>query len=114
MEAPVTVTVDVPAVHVDPTPEVFQFPLTVHAPVVAVRDPEAPIMVTSDTTTMDAFAVKMPPFPMVRAPPVRAKLFVARVVVPGPPWIVMVPDQARAFAAIVNVTVDAPLLNAKL
>ena len=111
--APVIATVLAPAVNVEPVPDVSQLPVTVHAPVVSVSAPDAPpVIVTFDALTPDAFAIRMPPSPMVSAPPVRARLLVARVVVPAPPWTDKVPDQMRRFVAIVNVTVDAPLLNA--
>src|SRR6266581_69993 len=111
--APVIVTVlDVP-VKVEPAPDVSQFPVTVHEPVVSVSVPDVPaVMVTFDTLTADAFAVSAPPLPMESAPPVRARLLVASVVAPAPPWTDRVPDQTSRFAAMVNVTVDAPLLNA--
>jgi len=110
--APVMVTVLDPAANVDPAPEVSQIPVTVHAPVVSVSVPEAPpVIATFDTLTADAFAVSTPPLPRVSTPPVRARLLVARVVAPAPPWTDKVPDQMRRFVAMVNVTVDAPLLN---
>src|SRR3989449_6450026 len=106
---------EVPAVNVEPAPDVSQFPLTVHAPVVRVAVPEVPpVMVTFETVTVDAFAVRMPEFPMAMAPPERARLLVARVVVPAPPWTVRVPDQRRALAAMVKETFDAPELNVTL
>src|SRR5207245_11090159 len=71
-----------------------------------------PVCLTCDALTADAFAISTPPLPIVSAPPVRARLLVARVVVPAPPWTDKVPDQMRRFVAMVNVTVDAPLLNA--
>jgi len=111
--APVIVTVLAPPVSVEPAPDVSQLPVTVHAPVVSVSVPDAPpVIVTFDTLTVDAFAVRMPASPMVSAPPVRPRLLVARVVVPAPPWTDKVPDQMRRFVAMVNVTVDAPPLNA--
>src|SRR5438132_14098144 len=50
----------------------------------------------------------------MRAPPVKARSFVVRVVVPLPPWMLRVPAQRIPFAAIVKVTVDAPELNMTL
>jgi hypothetical protein len=109
----VKVTVELPAVSVDPVPEESQLPPTVHVPVVSVRVPEVPpVIVTFDTLTIEAFAVRRPPLPTMIAPPVRPRLAVASVVVPAPPWTVRVPAQISGFVAIVNVTVDAPLLNA--
>jgi len=110
--APVIVTALVPAVNVEPAPEVSQLPVTVQAPVVSVSVPDAPpVIVTFDTLTAEAFAVRTPAFPIVSAPPVRTRLLVARVVAPAPPWTDKDPDQIRRFVAMVNVTVDAPLLN---
>jgi len=84
--APVIVTVLVPAVNVEPVPEVSQLPVTVQAPVVSVSIPDAPpVIVKFDTLTAEAFAVSTPPLPIVRAPPVRPRLPVARVVAPAPP-----------------------------
>src|SRR2546428_12631303 len=54
----------------------------------------------------------MPASPMVSAPPVRVRSLVARVVAPAPPWTDKVPDQMRRLVAMVNVTGDAPPLNA--
>jgi len=111
--APVIVTVLAPPVNVEPEPDVSQLPVTVHAPVVSVSIPDVPpVIVTFDTLTADAFAVRIPASPRLSAPPVRARLLVARVVAPAPPWTDKVPDQIRRFVAMVNVTVDAPLLNA--
>src|SRR5437879_9116014 len=111
--APVIVTVLAVPVNVEPAPDVSQLPVTVHAPVVSVSVPDAPpVIVTFDALTADAFATSTPPLPRVSAPPVRARLLVARVVAPAPPWTDKVPDQMRRFAAMVNVTVDAPLLKA--
>src|SRR5207247_6547283 len=101
--APVIVTVLAPPVNVEPAPDVSQLPVTVHAPVVSVSVPDAPpVIVTFDTPTADAFAVRMPPLPMVIAPPVKARLLVARVVAPAPPWTDKVPDQMRRFVDIEN------------
>src|SRR2546428_476609 len=55
--------------------------------------------------------VRIPALPIVREPPASPRLAVTRVVVPLPPWTRRVPDQTRAFAAIVYVTVDAPPSN---
>jgi len=111
--APVIVTVLAVPVKVEPAPDVSQLPVMVHAPVVSVSVPDAlPVIVTFDTLTADAFAVNTPPSSMVIAPPVRPRLLVASVVAPAPPWTAKVPDQMRRFVAMVNVTVDGPLLNA--
>jgi len=108
----VNVTVELPLVKVAPGPEESQFPLTVHVPLVSVSVPDVPpVMLTFDTLTDEAFAVSTPASPTASAPPVRARLLVARVVVPAPPWTVRVPDQMRRFVAMVNVAVDGPLLN---
>lgn len=109
------VTVEVPEFSEEPAPEVFQLPLTVQAPVVNVRVPEVPpFIVTFETVAVEAFATSRPALPIASAPPVKLKLLVARVVVPLPPWTVRVPAQLRALTAIVNVTVDAPLLKVRL
>jgi len=111
----VKVTVEVPADHVDPAPEVSQLPLTVQEPVVAVIVPDTPpVMDTFATLTAEAFEVRIPAFPTAKAPPVRLRPLVASVVVPLPAWTVRVPDHTRAFAPIVNETVDAPLLKVTL
>jgi hypothetical protein len=115
VDTPVKLTVDVPAINVDPAPDVSQLPLTLHAPVVRVSVPDVPpVMVTLDTVTEEAFAFRRPASPTLNAPPTRPRSLVARVVVPPPPWTVSVPDQTRAFVAMVNVPVDAPLLNVTL
>src|SRR5947199_8780704 len=107
--APVKVTVDVPFANVEPTPVVFQFPETVHEPVVSVNVPLAPpIIDTSETDTAEAFAARTPALPTAMAPPGSPRLFVASVVTPRPPGTVRVPDHARPSVAIVNVPVDAP------
>lgn len=106
------VTVDVPAINEDPRPDVSQLPPTVHDPLVRVMVPDVPpIIVTSETVAVDAFATRRPASSIARAPPVKGRSFVASVVVPLPPWTVRIPDQRRPFAAIVKVTVDAPELN---
>src|SRR2546430_2982148 len=106
---------EVPAVNVEPAPDVSQYALTVHERVVRLAVPEVPpVMVTFDTVTVDAFAVRMPEFPMAMAPRERRRLLVPRVVVPAPPWTVRVPDQRRALAAMVKETFDAPELNVTL
>src|SRR5947209_704654 len=106
------VTVLDPAANVDPAPAVSQIPVTVHAPVVSVSVPEAPpVIATFDTLTADAFAVSTPPLPRVSAPPVRARLLVAGVVAPAPPWADKVPAQMTRFVARVNETVDEHLFN---
>src|SRR5438876_11728260 len=113
--APVKVTVEVPFADAEPSPLVFQLPETVHEPVVNVNVPLAPpIIVTPETDTAEAFAARAPALPTTMAPPVSPRLLEASVVTPLPPWTVRIPDQARAFAVIVNVTVDTPLLKATL
>jgi len=107
--------VDVPAINEEPRPDVSQLPPTVHDPLVRVMVPDVPpIIVTFETAVVDAFATRRPASPIVRAPPVKARSFVVRVVVPLPPWMVRVPAQRIPFAAIVKVTVDAPELNMTL
>ena len=104
LEAPVIVTVLVPAVKTEPAPDVFQFPETVHMPVVSVITPLAPpVIVTSSRDTVEAFAVRIPPFPMVRSPPVSARLAVASSVVDTASLTVRVPPYLRPRVAIVKV-----------
>ena len=103
-----------PALQEEPAPAVFQLPAIVHAPVVTVRMPDAPpVIVTPETVTVEAFAVRTPPFPMTRVPPAIPKSAVASVVDPAPPWIVSVPAHRRACVLIVNVVVLAPELNVR-
>lgn len=99
--APLRDTLDVPCVNVAPVPEVSQFPLTVHAPVVRVIVPLAPpVIVTFVTLTVEAFAVSTAPFPTVRVPPVRERFAVARVAFA---LRVSVPPHRSPFEAIVKV-----------
>ena len=113
--APLIVTVEVPAAKMEPAPDVSQFPLTVHAPVVRVKVPDVPpVIARLLTETVDAFAVSTPALPIASAPPVRPRLAVARVVVPVPPWTVSVPAHRSAFVLIVSVTVLEPELNVTL
>src|SRR5437867_1732783 len=108
--APVKVTVDIPLANTEPVPLVFQLPETAHEPVVSVNVPLAPpVIVNPETDTAEAFAARTPALSTAMAPPVRPRLPVASVVAPPPPWTVRIPDQAKAFVVIVNVTVDAPL-----
>src|SRR6266581_1391991 len=108
--APIRVTVDVPFENTEPAPLVFQLPETAHEPVVSVNVPLVPpIIVNPDIDTAEAFAARTPALPTAMAPPVRPRLPVASVVAPPPPWTVRTPDQAKAFVAIVNMTVHAPL-----
>ena len=98
-------TLVVPAFHVEPAPDVFQLPATVQAPVVTVRVPVVPpVIVALDTVTVEAFAVRMPPFPTLRAPPANPRPPVASSVVETPSAIDRVPPHRRAFVLIVNVT----------
>jgi hypothetical protein len=102
---PDIVTVPVPCVKVEEAPDVFQFPLTVQDPEVSVRIPDdPPVMVTSETETVETLAVRIPPFPMLRAPPVRPRLPVASVVVDEASLMARVPPHFRAFVAMVKVT----------
>jgi len=113
--APVNVTVEVPAANVAPGGVLSQLPPTVQAPDVSVSAPEVPLpTATFDTVTVEAFAAKLPASPTATPPPVKPRLPVASVVVPAPPCTVRVPDQTRALAAIVKVTVEAPLLKVTL
>jgi len=112
LDVPAKVIVEVPAVNMEPTPELSQLPSTVQLPLVTMITPELPpVTVTLDTITGEPEAIRMPALPIVREPPASPRLAVTRVVVPLPPWTRRVPDQTRAFAAIVYVTVDAPPSN---
>ena len=96
----------------EPTPELSQLPSMVQLPLVTMITPELPpVTVTLDTITGEPEAIRMPALPIVREPPASPRLAVTSVVVPLPPWTRRVPDQTRAFAAIVYVTVDAPPSN---
>src|SRR5437870_9848756 len=95
--APIKVTVDVPFANAEPAPVVFQFPETVHEPVVSVNVPLAPpIIDTSETATAEAIAARTPALLTAMAPPVSPRSIVASVVTPLPPGTVRVPDHARA------------------
>jgi hypothetical protein len=86
VDAPVKVTVEVPAVNEEPTPEESQLPLTAQAPLVNVIVPEVPPVIATFVTFMaEAFAARSPPLPITKEPPVRARSLVASVVVPAPP-----------------------------
>lgn len=78
---PLNVMVEVPFVKVVPVPLVFQFPDTDHEPEVSVMVPLVTlVMVTLETVTVLAFAVRVPPVWMVSvAPPDNARLVVASV-----------------------------------
>src|SRR5437867_7181457 len=86
--APIKVTVDVPFANAEPAPVVFQFPETVHEPVVSVNVPLAPpIIDTSETDTAGAFAPGPPAFPTPLRPRVGRGLFLAPAatrLLPGP------------------------------
>src|SRR2546425_11846983 len=92
--APIKVTVDVPFANAEPAPVVFQFPETVHEPVVSVNVPLAPpIIDTSETDTAQAFAARTPALATAMAPPVSPRLFVASAASPVTPWFVLVSEQ---------------------
>ena len=58
----------------------FQFPDTVHAPVVTVIVPSVPpVIVTLVKVTVEALAVRVPPVPIVRLPPANVRSVVASV-----------------------------------
>jgi len=83
---PAKVIVEVPAVNVEPTPELSQLPSMVQLPLVTTITPELPpVTVTFETDAGEADAIRMPPSPIVTAPPTSPTLAVARVVVPVPP-----------------------------
>jgi len=109
-DVPDIVTVLVPRANVEPAPDVFHCPLTVQDPLVRVSVPDAPpIIATSTTATLDAFAMRTPELPTARDPPVRERFDVASVVVdPAESWISKSPFQRKPVAAIEKVI--APLL----
>jgi hypothetical protein len=116
--APLIVTVLVPLVNTEPAPLVSQFPESVRAAVVSVIVPLVPpVIATLDTAIADAFAVRMPPSPTFKAPPVSPRFAVARVVVEVPSETVNVPAHRSSWVAIVKVCpvpaeeVKATLLN---
>jgi len=101
---PVIVTVLVPPTKTEPAPLVSQFPLLVNELVVSVIVPLVPpVIVTLATVIVEAFAVRIPPFPTFSAPPVKPRFAVARAVVDDPSDRVSVPPHAIALVAIVNV-----------
>ena len=110
---PERVTVEVPLVNMDDTPDVFQLPDTVHEPLVSVIVPFVPpVSVTFDTDTVDAFAVSIPPLPTLNAPPVKPRFAVESAVVEDESAILRVPPHFKGFVAIVNVcAVPALLVN---
>lgn len=82
----------------------FHEPEIVQTPVVTVSVPLAPpAIVTLATTTVEAFAVRMPPFPTTSAPVESPRLTVASSVVEEPSEADNVPAHWRARVAIVNV-----------
>ncbi len=57
-------------VHVEPVPDVFHEPAMVHEPVVTIIVPDVPpVMVTEDTPTVEAPALRMAALPMFSEPP---------------------------------------------
>src|SRR5437870_13887357 len=105
--APLIVTVLVPFVNTEPAPLVSQLPVLVNELVVSVIVPLVPpVIATLDTVTVEALAVRIPPLPMLSAPPVRPRLAVASAVVEEPSEIVSVPPQIRALVAMVKVWAD--------
>jgi hypothetical protein len=95
---PLNVIVDVPLANVVPVPLVAQLPETVHEPVVRVIVPDvALVIVTSDTVTVEAFAVNVPPVEIVKVPPPdSARLAVVRV-----PEIVVAVDTSIAVLMVI-------------
>jgi len=82
---PDMVTVLVPLLNEEPAPDVSHRPLTVHAPFVRVIVPvPPPVIVTSTTATVDAFAVRTPELPTASEPPVMERFDVASTVVEPP------------------------------
>src|SRR2546422_172630 len=108
---PESVTVELVAVKVV-AEDVSQFPELIV--IVADANVKVPRWVSIEVTVMmDPLAVRAPPgfTTSVAALIARFEPLVFSVVVPAPPAIVSVPPTSRLFAAIVNVTVEAPELN---
>jgi hypothetical protein len=95
---------------------VSQFPESVRELVVSVIVPLVPpVIVTAETVIADAFAVRMPPLPTFRAPPVNPRLAVARAVVEVTSEMFNVPAHRSPLVAIVKVCgVPAEELNVML
>src|SRR5437899_11832478 len=73
-DVPDIVTVLVPRANVEPAPDVSHCPFTVQDPLVRVSVPDVPpVIVTSTTATLDAFAMRTPELPTARDPPVRER-----------------------------------------
>src|SRR5207249_1369624 len=89
---PSIVMVLVPAVNVDPAPEVSQLPWTVHDPLVSVIVPDAPpVIVTSVNVAGLALAVRVPPLGTTRfEPPEIVWSAVARVPETVSVWLMSV------------------------
>src|SRR5437016_1486332 len=98
------VTVLLPFVNTEPAPLVSQFPESVTEPVVSVIMPLVPpVIVTLETVTGEAFAVRIPPLPTFNAPPVNPRFAVAKAVVEDPSNTIRVPAQFRALVDIVKI-----------
>src|SRR3989442_5312820 len=112
-DVPDIVTVLVPRANVEPAPEVSHCPLTVQDPLVRVSVPDAPpVIATSTTATLDAFAMSTTELPTAMGPPVRERFNVARVVVDPPEsWIWRSPLQRRPFAAIEKMIAPLPAVD---
>src|SRR3989441_11055532 len=83
---PAKVIVEVPAVNVEQRPGLSNLPSMVQLPLVTTITPELPpVTVTFETDAGEADAIRIPPSPIVTAPPTSPTLAVARVVVPVPP-----------------------------
>ena len=98
----------VPCVNTELAPDEFQLPETVHAPVVIVSVPDVPpVIVNVEMMTVDAFAVRVPPFPIemsgVSAIAPMAKSAVANAVVDDASVTESVVSQRMPRVAIVNV-----------
>jgi hypothetical protein len=102
---PDRVTVLVPLVNVEPAPDVSQLPDTDHEPLVRVIVPLVPpVIVTSASAMVLAFAVSVPPFGTTRLePPEMALLFVVRV-----------PDTVNVFVTSMAVLIEIVPLGVKL
>ena len=98
----------VPSLKTELAPDVFQLPETVQPPVVTVIVPLVPpVMVTVDSTTVEALAVSVPALPTLRSGvsaelPI-ARSVVARAVVEDESVIDIVVSQRKPLVAILKV-----------
>ncbi len=89
------------------SPVSSQFPDTAQDAAVKVIVPDVPpVIVTSDTETADADAVRIPALPTLSVPPVSARPAVIKAVVDDESEIVAAPDHRNPRVDIENVCAD--------